>query len=180
MMHKNILVASLLLTLATPAYAYVTPEQMLEQNQYQLYYPDPEEGPYEPEEVEEEPAVSGVNFARPKPKYRIQESRGPPSRLKKYQAAPQEQISEEEEPLIDESIGEDQSKEKGVTVTLDARAMRILDRLTKPKVIISPQSIPAHTGAPLAPTGPATVMAMGGMLLAIFGTMKRARMLERR
>lgn len=179
MMHKNILIASLLLSLATPAYAYVTPEQMLEQNQYQLYYPDPEEGPYEPEEAEEEPAVSGVNFARPKPKYRIQESQGPPTRLKKYQAAPEEPVIEKE-PLIDESVGEDLPKEKGVTVTLDARAMRILDRLTKPKTLVSGQSIPAHTGAPLAPTGPATVITMGGMLLAIFGTMKRVRMLERR
>src|SRR3989338_4228596 len=100
MMHTQILTATLLLVSTSPAYAYMTPEQVLQQTQYGTYVPDEEEGGeyYAAPEDEGEQEKSGIHYVAPHGTYRIQESQGPPSTLKKYQpAAPVEEEAAEEE-----------------------------------------------------------------------------------
>ena len=183
MMHTQILTATLLLVSTSPAYAYMTPEQVLQQTQYGTYVPDEEEGGeyYAAPEDEGEPEKSGIHYVAPHGTYRIQESQGPPSTLKKYQpAAPVEEEAAEEEVTDEEVMPEEDGD--SIRITIDSRTARLLERLPNPthaalsENVVSPA---AHSGAPLAPTGPATVVAMGTILAAVAWTIRRARKLER-
>jgi len=170
--HTTLTVLGMLAALAPHAHAYVTPEQVLRQNEYEDFIPSYEDS-YDTYEEDHEAATepSGIRYSKGTPIYRVQQSKGPHMTLKKY--AP---VAEEEEPLIDESVGLDTEEEESTNITLqlDAKTLRLLERLTSPKSanVLSPT---AHSGAPLAPTGPATVIAMGVMGVAIYATMRRAR-----
>ena len=180
MMPTAILTVAILLLTAAPVHAYRTPEQVLQQTQYGTYVPDEDEGgEFYAAPAEEEPTESGIHYVPPHGTYRIQESQGPPSTLKKYQPVTAEEP--QGETILDEEIVSDE-EEKGIHITIDSRTARLLERLTNPthaalsENFISPA---AHSGAPLAPTGPATVVAMGTILAAVAWTIRRARKLER-
>ena len=181
MMNKyqtTLTILGMLAVLAPHAHAYITPEQQMRQSEYDGYVPayDDYYESSEEEDHEAAPEPSGIRYSKPTPTFRVQESKGPPMRLNKNT------IVEEEEVLIDESIGEEEEPEEGssnVTLQLDAKTLRLLERLTNPKSSANVLSPSAHSGAPLAPTGPATVIAMGAMGIAMYATMKRARRFEK-
>lgn len=171
--------ASLSFAFTPHALAYLTPEQVLEEDQYgssqpltEDYYhtavPVEEEEPYQPSGLRAYPRTAS---------YRVQESKGPHSTLKKY--APQEEISEEEPTHESAPTLEEEPTAAGPTINLDARTIRLLERLSQPRqTVITLQAgsnAPTHSGAPLAPTGAGTVVAMIAMLAAIGWTIRKAR-----
>ena len=172
--HTTLAILATLAALAPHAHAYVTPEQVLRQSEYEDFIPSYEDS-YNTygEDYEAAPEPSGIRYAKPTPVYHEQQSKGPHMTLKK--SAPES--AEEAEVLIDESVGleEEEKANTNVTLQLDAKTLRLLERLTNPKSSANVLSPAAHSGAPLAPTGHATVIAIAAMGLAIYGTMRRAR-----
>ena len=173
--HTTLAILGTLAVLAPHAHAYVTPEQVLRQSEYEDFIPSYEDSyNTDGEDYEAAPEPSGIRYAKPTPVYHEQQSKGPHMTLKKNAPAA---VEEEEEVLIDDSVGMEEEEETGTNITLqlDAKTLRLLERLTNPKSSANVLSPAAHSGAPLAPTGPATIIAMAAMGLAIYGTMRRAR-----
>ena len=172
--HTTLAILATLAALAPHAHAYVTPEQVLRQSEYEDFIPSYEDSyNTDGEDYEAAPEPSGIRPLKNTSVYREQQSKGPHMTLKK--SAPES--AEEAEVLIDESVGleEEEKANTNVTLQLDAKTLRLLERLTNPKSSANVLSPAAHSGAPLAPTGHATVIAIAAMGLAIYGTMRRAR-----
>ncbi len=169
--------AAISLTFASHAFAYLTPEQVLEEDQYGSLQPQTEDFYRTTVPIEEEkpPKPSGL---QPYPKtssYRVQESKGPHMTLKKY--APAKESPAEENDLEAAPTLQEEPVNGEPTISLDARTLRLLQRLTQPRqTVITLQTSDAATrsGAPLAPTGAGTVVAMIAILGAIAWTIRRA------
>lgn len=174
----SIAAAAACFALVPQALAYLTPEQVLEEDQFgasqpltEDYYhtaaPPEEEEPYQPSGLRPYPRTSS---------YRVQESKGPHLTLKKY--APQEEIAEEEPAHESAPTLQEEPAAEGPQINLDARTIRLLERLAQPRhTVITLQAGPTaevHGGAPLAPTGAGTLVAMVAILAAIGWTIKRA------
>ncbi len=160
-----------LLTMPTATLAYVTPEQVLFQTEYDFYIP--------PEEEEEDANV------------RKQKSQGPPLRTtyKPYSQMTEEERkgvvkkkeTDEETPsrsAPSSTAGQaEEAMEEGEEefVTLDPRSVRLLERIER----MRSRAFQETRESDLAPTGAATTGAM--LMLAVAGlwTLRRARKFER-
>ncbi|MBI3331504.1 hypothetical protein HYZ99_00915 [Candidatus Peregrinibacteria bacterium] len=179
----SIALAGILLSLlAIPTVsAYVTPEEMLTGTANHTSAVDPQDEMFEDEdwtvedELHDEDLPSGIRYTSKGTPYRVQESDNQHTMLKKYASSSSEHTAA---PVIEEDPEEMEPEEGDITtIELDGRTIRLLERLTRrenAKIFSSA----AHAGAPLAPTGSATVIAMLAMLAAIGWTIRRARKSE--
>lgn len=167
---------------APTAFAYLLPEEALTGASYDTSTVDTgNDGDAEPEDWEsideeqtEEDLPSGIRVRRPVVEYRDQPSDNKHTTLKKYQSSSSAE-AKAAAPVIEE---EPPAAEEGeiATLTLDVKTLRLLERLTnKSSQNTLPNAVAEHTGAPLSPTGPATLVAMLAMLAAIWYTMRKAQ-----
>ncbi len=92
-----------------------------------------------------------------------------------HAAASEEETYEEDIPTV--SANGLQVTDGTQTITLDAATFRMLARLQNRTQYANPA---LHSGAPLAPTGPGTILAVFAMALAVGFTYLRAWMLEKK
>lgn len=162
--------------------AYLSPEEVLTGASYDTSAvnasaPSEEDEEYKDWEAIEEETTgeelpSGIRPRRPVIDYRDQPSKNNHATLKKYQSS-SSAATEAAAPVIEEEPPPEE--EASATITLDQKTIRLLERLTnRPSQNAQPNAVAEHTGAPLSPTGPATLVAMLAILAAIAWTVRRA------
>ncbi|MDO8649643.1 MAG: hypothetical protein Q7R81_07770 [Candidatus Peregrinibacteria bacterium] len=174
--RTHILTVSLTLALvaiAVPqAHAYMTPEQVLLQQEHMYYFPTAEAKTAR--EIRAEQEEKRVAKHLQEQEELIAKSR---EEERVHAAALAGEPTEEE----DEEIDDEPQLVPGAQtpgITLDAAALRLLSRIER----IREPNLPAetvHSGAPLTPTGPAVVIAIVALVCAGIWTVRRATKLER-
>jgi|GEM_PF-7096484 hypothetical protein len=151
-------------------FAYVTPEQVLIQNQNQYFVPEEEEDAPNMQKQRSKGEPLRTTY-KPYSEMTEEERKGV---LKESPASVETSAGRKEENEEEEVADSEDSEEEGVS--LSPSTIRLLGRIER----LRHRTSAAPEQAPLAPTGPETLLAMGALLAGMYFTMRRARKLEQR